>query len=172
MLNKLVDVLKEVFWLKKPGSKKRAAKKTPKKTAKKAVKKKTAAPKPASKKVVAKSVAKALVKPDPKVIKAQKEALKAPKKPAKPVGPVIDPNLVQMGEITHYFDRIKVCVLKINHGTVLIGDKLTVVGPKTKFVQKIWSMQIESEDVKVAKKGELIGIKIDKPVEPGFIVYK
>jgi translation initiation factor IF-2 len=113
-----------------------------------------------------------LVKPDPKVIKAQKEALKAPKKPAKPVGPVIDPNLVKMGEITHYFDRIKVCVLKINHGTVLIGDKLTVVGPKTKFVQKIWSMQIESEDVKVAKKGELIGIKIDKPVEPGFIVYK
>ena len=77
-----------------------------------------------------------------------------------------------MGEITHYFDRIKVAVLKINQGTVLIGDRLTIISGKTKFVQKVWSMQIESLDVKVAKKGQLIGIKVDKPVVPGDIVYK
>ena len=86
--------------------------------------------------------------------------------------PVIDPNLVQAGEITHYFDRIKVCVIKITNGSILIGDRLTVKGPKTSFVQKVWSMQVESQDVKVAKKGQLIGIKVDKPVAVGDIVYK
>ena len=92
------------------------------------------------------------------------------KKAAKIVLP--DPSLVLAGEITHYFDRIKVCVVKLTQGTVLIGDKLTILGPKTKFVQKVWSMQIESEDVKVAKKGQLIGLKVDKLVAVGDKVYK
>ena len=33
-------------------------------------------------------------------------------------------------------------------------------------------MQIESEDVKVAKKGQLIGLKVDKIVAVGDKVYK
>ena len=63
-------------------------------------------------------------------------------------------------------------MVKLTQGTVLIGDKLTIQGDKTKFVQKLWSMQIESEDVKVAKKGQLIGIKVDKLVAVGDKVYK
>jgi hypothetical protein len=78
----------------------------------------------------------------------------------------------KVGDITHYFDRIKVCVVKVTKGSVLIGDKLTIIGPKTKFVQKVWSMQIESLDVKVAKKGQLIGLKVDKLVAVGDKVYK
>ena len=84
----------------------------------------------------------------------------------------IDPSLAEVGVITHYFDRIKVCVVKVTQGTILIGDKLTIVGRKTKFVQKVWSMQIESEDVKVAKSGQLIGLKVDKVVAVGDKVYK
>jgi hypothetical protein len=49
---------------------------------------------------------------------------------------------------------------------------VTMVTATGHFPQKVWSMQIESKDVKVAKKGELIGLKIDKPVAPGDIVYK
>ena len=79
---------------------------------------------------------------------------------------------MEAGVITHYFDRIKVCVVKLTQGSILIGDKLTIVGNKTKFIQKVWSMQIESEDVKVAKKGQLIGIKVDKIVGVGDKVYK
>jgi hypothetical protein len=33
-------------------------------------------------------------------------------------------------------------------------------------------LQIESEDVKVAKKGQLIGLKVDKIVAAGDKVYK
>ena len=143
MLNKFVDVLKEVFWLKKSTAKKQL-RRAPAKTRK-------PAPKPAKVK---------------------------PKKPAKPAkvpktkAPAVDPNLVQAGKITHYFDRIKVCVVKITQGSILIGDRLTIKGPKTSFVQKVWSMQIENKDVKVARKGQLIGLKVDKPVAVGDIVYK
>jgi hypothetical protein len=153
MLRKLVDVLKEVFWIKtSPKKAKSPRRKSVKKPSvkKKAVKK---APKPAP-----------IPKPKPKP--------PAVKKPVKAAVAAVDPSLVQAGVITHYFERIKVCVVKLTQGTVLIGDKLTIIGPKTKFVQKVWSMQIESEDVKVAKKGQLIGLKVDKLVAVGDKVYK
>jgi len=141
MLGKLTDVLREVFWLKKKGAKK----------------------KPAARKTAAKK------KPAKKPVKAHAKPAKAPKTAKKPA---LDPNLTKAGEITHYFDRIKVAVVKITSGTILVGDRLTVAGKAKPFVQKVWSMQIESKDVKVAKKGQLIGIKIDKPAAPGDIVYK
>ena len=142
MLNKLVNVLKEVFWIKTSPKKRFSRKITVKK-----------------KKVVRKAVTK-------------KTVVKKAVKSAKPKKNALDPSLKPVGEITHYFDRIKVCVVKITQGTVLIGDRLTVATASSHFVQKVWSMQIESTDVKVAKKGQLIGIKIDKPVESGDIVYK
>jgi len=160
LLKKLSDVLKEVFWIKPSRAKKTSArrKKTLKKTVKKsktlAVKNKVSSTTLKSKKPVE------VVKP-PKTLVARK-----------PKGIELDPTLIKIGEITHYFERIKVCVIKITQGTVLIGDKLTIVGPKVKFIQKVWSMQIESQDVKVAKKGQLIGVKVDKPVQVGDVVYK
>jgi len=138
MFRKIVNVLKEVFWI-KPSRKKA---------------------KPARKKPVKKSAVKK------KIVK------KAPKASLKVKAQQVDPALCEAGIITHYFNRIKVCVVKVTQGTILIGDKLTIIGPKTKFVQKVWSMQIESEDVKVAKKGQLIGLKIDKVPVVGDKVYK
>lgn len=137
MFRKIVDVLKEVFWIKT--SRKRH--------------------KPARRK----EARKAVVKKTPK---------SSAKQPTKSVVKTMDPSLTEMGVITHYFDRIKVCVVKLTQGTILIGDKLIIQGNKTKFVQKVWSMQIESEDVKVARKGQLIGLKVDKIVAVGDKVYK
>lgn len=176
ILNKLSDVLKEVFWMKTSKrrkvstSKKALRKRKPiKKTAKKIVKE-----------VVIKKPVRGLERP---VKKLSVERVKTIKKAAVPKVPkplkepklkknVLDSSLVKVGEITHFFDRINVCVVKITQGTVLIGDKLTMAGLKTHFVQKVWSMQIESQDVKVAHKGQLIGLKVDKPVAVGDIVYK
>lgn len=154
MLNKFVDLLKEVFWIKPTRKRTKVARRQP---VQKAAKKKTVVKK---KTVIKIKIPVAKVK-GPKEIKVKVPAQKA-----------IDPALVQVGVITHYFDRIKVAVVKLTQGTVLIGDKLTIIGPKTKYVQKIWSMQIESEDVKVAKKGQIIGIKVDKLVAVGDKVYK
>jgi len=147
MFRKIIDTLKEVFWI-KPSRKKRV---------------------PARRKGVKKSAVKKKMKKPPKVAK---KAPKAAKNAPKVLKSKVDPSLLEVGGITHYFDRIKVCVVKVTQGTILIGDKLTIIGPKTKMVQKVWSMQIESEDVKVAKKGQLIGLKVDKVVAVGDKVYK
>ena len=154
IFNKIVDILKEVFWLKQSSPKKR-----------KPARRKSTVKKKAVKKIVPKAK-KPAIKP---TVKLTAKLVKVPKKISKPA---LDPSLVPVGEITHYFERIKVCVVKVTRGTILIGDKLTVAVKGGHFVQKVWSMQIESRDVKIAKKGQLIGLKIDKPVAVGDIVYK
>jgi translation initiation factor IF-2 len=154
MLKKFIEVLKQAFWIKprsKKSKRKTAAKPKRPKAAKKVVAQK--------KKAILKTVASKKV--------SQKPTKKPPQKLPDPAS-----GLLLLGEITHYFDRIKVCVVKITGGSILIGDRLTVIGSQKPFVQKVWSMQIESEDVKVAKKGQLVGIKVDKPVQPGDKVYK
>ena len=160
MFRKIVDVLKQVFWIKSSRQKPKPSR--PKKSSPK-VRAVSKIKKPTVKKAV-KKIVKPLAKP--------KAKLPVAKKAVKSAVSIIDPSLTEVGIITHYFERIKVCVVKLTQGTVLIGDKLTILGVKTKFVQKVWSLQIESEDVKVAKKGQLIGLKVDKLVAVGDKVYK
>ena len=175
ILNKLSDVLKEVFWM-KPSSKKKAPSRRSKAVVKKSVKKAVKKTAKKSKPAVSKKAPVKVSVPDKKPVHTVKppKAVKTPKVPAVPKVKknILDPDLIKVGEVTHFFERINVCVVKITQGTILIGDKLTIAGPKNKLVQKVWSMQIESLDVKLAKKGQLIGLKVDKPVAVGDVVYK
>ena len=77
-----------------------------------------------------------------------------------------------MGEVTHFFPRIRVCVIKITGGVIRLRDKLLIRGRSTNFIQVAQSIQIENENVKEGRKGQLIGLKMDKPVNAGDKVYK
>jgi len=77
-----------------------------------------------------------------------------------------------VGRITHYFSNINVAVVKLT-ASVKNGDMVRIVGGKeTDFEQKVSSMQIDRAEVKSAKKGASVGIKIDQKVHEGYKVYK
>ncbi len=77
----------------------------------------------------------------------------------------------EIGKITHFFTKISVGVIKLS-GTLKEGDKIHVKGATTDFKQAVKSMQIEHEQVKEAKKGQSIGLKVSKPVREGDAVFK
>ena len=79
---------------------------------------------------------------------------------------------VCIGEITHFFSRIQVVVLKMTAGSLSIGDQIHIKGRGTDFTQKAGSLQIESIDVKIARKGQLVGLKVNKIAKVGSRVYK
>ncbi|HQP10390.1 MAG TPA: hypothetical protein PKV41_03290 [Candidatus Omnitrophota bacterium] len=79
---------------------------------------------------------------------------------------------VCIGEITHFFSRIQVVVLKMTGGRLCVGEKVHILGSATDFIQKVGSLQIESVDVKEVRKGQLVGLKVDRPVKVGSKVYK
>ncbi|VAW16459.1 hypothetical protein MNBD_BACTEROID05-986 [hydrothermal vent metagenome] len=183
--------IKKIFKNKKPRRKKKkrtqkkavskrttARKKTVKKnkptkkktTKKKAIKKKTVKKKTVKKSPAKKKVTKKKNTPKKKVkVKKKKAAKKSPVK-KKIVSKEDKKNLV--GVITHYFSRIEVVVIKIVVGNIKIGDEILIKGKTSQLIQKVDSLQIESVDVKAAKKGQLAGLKVQKKVSVGDRVYK
>lgn len=77
-----------------------------------------------------------------------------------------------IGEITHFFPRIQVCVLKVSANSIKVGEQILIAGKKSRFNQKVASLQIESVDVKAAQRGDLVGLKLDKPAEARDKIFK
>lgn len=77
----------------------------------------------------------------------------------------------RLGKILHYYDKIGVAVVELA-GTLNVGDEILIKGHAGEFKQKVASMQIEHEQVKTAKKGDAIGMKVDQPVKENMEVFK
>jgi len=77
-----------------------------------------------------------------------------------------------IGEVTHYFTNIGVAVVEIKEGELKTGDKIHIKGATSDFEQKVESMQIEHENVEKAKKGQMIGLKVEQQAREGDQVYK
>jgi hypothetical protein len=143
-----------------------------KKIKKKSVK--ASKPKKAVKKQVKKAIKKKFLK---KAVKKQaktvvKKSIKLIKKPA-PVIPTIAERktpLNLVGEVTHFYDQIKVAVVILKK-ELRLGDTIEFLGHGKSFVQKVYSMQIEHEQVSAAKKGQVIGMKVAEPVKEKDLVY-
>lgn len=79
--------------------------------------------------------------------------------------------LQEVGKVTHFFSKINVAVIDLT-APVSVGDTIRIQGPTTNFEQKVDSMQIEHENVQVAKKGQSIGLKVKDRVRERDTVYK
>ena len=76
----------------------------------------------------------------------------------------------EIGTVSSYFDHVGVAAIKLSR-SLKVGDKVHIKGHTTDFKKKVSSMQIEREDVKKAKKGDHIGIKVTEKVRPNDKVF-
>ncbi len=109
----------------------------------------------------------------PKAKPKKKPVKKAKAKPKKNAVAKNAPKLGKLvGRVTHYFDAIKVGVIKMSL-PLAVGDEIRVVGgASTDFTQEIVSMQVDHEPVKKAAKGVSVGMKVKEKVREGYRVYK
>jgi putative protease len=75
-----------------------------------------------------------------------------------------------IGEITHYYGHLGVAIIKFKK-EVEVGDTIHFKGPHTDFAQKIDSMQHDHKDIKKAKKGQDVGIKVKEKVHESDGVF-
>ena len=75
-----------------------------------------------------------------------------------------------VGNVSSYFSHVGVAAIKLSSG-LKVGDKVHIKGHTTDFEEKVEGMQIERKDVKKAKKGDHIGIKVPEKVRPSDKVY-
>ena len=77
----------------------------------------------------------------------------------------------KVGKITHYFDKIGVAVVELSD-SLSVGDNIKISGHDSELTMPVTSMQIEHEQIKEAKKGDTVGMKVDQEVKEGDEVYK
>ena len=76
----------------------------------------------------------------------------------------------EIGRVSSYFSHVGVAAIKLS-GKLKVGDKVHIKGHTTDFEEKVKSMQIEKKEVKEAKKGDHIGIKVSEKVRPNDPVF-
>lgn len=78
----------------------------------------------------------------------------------------------RIGKITHYFNKIKVGVVKLSD-TLSVGDEIVVKSKiEERFKQKVSSMEIDGKKIKKAKKGQEVGLKLKDTAREGYLVFK
>lgn len=84
----------------------------------------------------------------------------------------IDGSLEKIGEVTHYFPKVRAAAVKIMKSSLKIGDKIRVKGHTTDFTEKVTSIQLDRAPIEVGTKGDEIGLMVKSRVRRGDDVYK
>ncbi len=140
---------------------------TRKKAKSKTKAKKAPSKKPAARKKAAK---KAPVKRAP--AKTKKPAARRAAKPV-PAGPVVKPPPGErIGIVTHYFNHLSVAVVKVESGSLRVGDNVHFRGHTTDFGQRIESLQVNHAPVAAVGPKDDFGMKVRDHVRENDVVYK
>ncbi len=78
---------------------------------------------------------------------------------------------IQVGKVTHYFDKIEVAVIDVTK-PLKVGEWIKISGHDSEFEQQVHSLQMEHEAVTKVAKGVSCGMKVDKPVKEGDVLYR
>ncbi len=76
-----------------------------------------------------------------------------------------------IGKVSDFFAQPVVAGIELT-ASLKLGDKIHIKGHTTDLEMTIASMQINNVDVKEAKAGDSIGVKVSERVRSGDTVYK
>jgi len=140
---------------------------TRKKAKSKTKAKKAPVRKPAARKKAAK---KAPVRRAP--LKAKKPAARRTATRPVPAGPVVKPPPGdRIGFVTHYFSHLSVAVVKLETGTLRVGDNIHFRGHTTDFAQRVDSLQVDHASVTEVGRRDDFGLKVREHVRENDTVY-
>lgn len=77
-----------------------------------------------------------------------------------------------IGKVVHYYDRIGVAVISLENDQLSVGDRVKIVTSEGEFEQTVASMEINKEQIQIAKPGDDFALKVDQPVREGNQIFK
>jgi hypothetical protein len=75
-----------------------------------------------------------------------------------------------IGEVTHYYDKAGVAVVKFNKD-IAVGTRVKFMGATTDFEESLGSMEFDHASIQTAPKGQEVGVKVSDKVREGDSVY-
>jgi hypothetical protein len=116
----------------------------------------------------AKPTAKAAVKPTPVSPPAQPEAVRpTPSLPAQPATPG-----ERIGSVTHYYSHPSVATIRLESGTLRVGDVIHIRGHTTDFSQKVESLEVNHAPATEVGPNDDFGLKVVEHAREHDVVFK
>jgi len=78
----------------------------------------------------------------------------------------------KIGRVTHYFSKLSVAIVKVEEGSLKLGDEIRIKGATSDFTQKVESMEVDHQPVKEVAAGKEVGIKVIEHARENDDVYK
>ncbi len=75
----------------------------------------------------------------------------------------------KVGTVTHYYGKIGVAIINLS-GTLKVGDRIKFENG-AELEQGVDSMEVDHKQVKEAKKGDVVGLKVGQKAHEGATVY-
>jgi len=94
----------------------------------------------------------------------------ARRQPASPPEPAAPGE--RLGVVTHYYGNPMVAIVKLESGTLRVGDTIHIRGHTSDFSQRVESLQIEHAAVNEVGPEDEFGIKVLQHAREHDIVYK
>ena len=94
----------------------------------------------------------------------------ARRQPASPPEPAAPGE--RLGVVTHYYGNPMVAIVKLESGTLRVGDSIHIRGHTSDFSQRVESLQIEHAAVNEVGPEDEFGIKVLQHAREHDIVYK
>lgn len=78
----------------------------------------------------------------------------------------------KIGRVKHFYNKIGVAAVEIEHGELHKGDRIHILGHSTDTELVVDSMELDHHQIDEATEGQDIGIKVDDHVRENDAVYK
>jgi Elongation factor Tu domain 2 len=111
---------------------------------------------------------KASVKPAPAGPPAQPVA--ATPKPSLPAEP--SPPEERIGVVTHYYSKLAVATVRLESGTLRVGDVIHIRGHTTDFSQRVESLEVDHAPATEVGPNDDFGLKVIEHAREHDVVYK
>jgi hypothetical protein len=112
--------------------------------------------------------AKTAVKPMPISPPAQPEAVRpTPSLPAQPAPPG-----ERIGVVTHYYSHLSVATIRLESGTLRVGDVIHIRGRTTDFSQKVESLEVNHASATEVGPNDDFGLKVVEHAREHDVVFK
>lgn len=106
--------------------------------------------------------------------KAAKRKVVKPKaaRPQAPIAPERPAPGERIGVVTHFYGAPSVAIVKLETGSLRIGDTIHFQGHTTDFSQRVESLQVEHAAVDAVGPSDDFGVKVTQQVREHDVVYK
>ena len=78
----------------------------------------------------------------------------------------------KIGRVTHYFNKLGVAAIEVQHGRLHKGDRIHIIGHTTDAELSVASMELEHHQIIEAAEGQNVGVKVEEHVREHDYVYK